>query len=135
MLDKNTLDSLEDTKKLTQGKSFFGKLTRLFMGKKFMDETNELINQAENHLNSSQFQEALSQTGVSATAIVLAIENTGKLINHNPMVNLTLKIKPIAGTEFTKSIQTVVSLTAIPKVNDEISVMYNPNNTDQIILG
>ena len=99
-----------------------------------MDDANEMISQAEQHLNNTQLHEMLSQVGVPAPATVLAIENTNKLINHNPLVSLTLQIKPTSGAEFIKSFQTVVSLTAIPRVNDEVSVIYNPNNPDQIIL-
>ncbi|MDX2304237.1 MAG: hypothetical protein NW226_15645 [Microscillaceae bacterium] len=134
MFNQDPLQSLEKAKKYTQGKGIMGWLTKLFIGKSNLAQMDASITMAEQQLKNIQHQQQIRLTGTQAKATVLKIVDTGSFINHNPLVNLTVKVKPTSGREFEKTFQTVVSLVAIPRINDEISIKYNPNNTDEIAL-
>ncbi len=105
-----------------------GFLTKTFMGKDFVDQTNASLNMAKNYTDTSN----LGQTGMGASAEVLGIEDTGALINFNPVVKLKLMVTPQFGVPFETTAETAVSKIAIPRVGDKINIKYNPANTSQV---
>ncbi len=131
---KNPLESIEKAKKMTQGKGLFGWLIKLFVGKNSLSSLNSTLNIAQQQLQNVQSQQQIRLTGTKAKATVLKIEDTGMLLNHNPVVNLTVRVSPESGEAFEKTFQTVVSKIAIPRINDLISISYNPSNPEEIAL-
>ena len=107
-----------------------GFLTKSFMGKDFMDKANAGLDMAKNAMDSNN----LSTTGVPASAEVLSIEDTGMLVNYNPVVKMKLKVTPQFGMGFESTVQTTVSKIAIPRVGDTINIKYNAANTSEAIV-
>jgi len=100
------------------------------MGQDFVDQTNASLNMAKNYTDTSN----LNQTGMGGTAEVLSIEDTGALINFNPVVRMKLRITPQFGPAFETTSETAVSKIAIPRVGDKINIKYNPANTSQVLV-
>lgn len=112
-------------------KGVTGFLTKTFMGKDFVDQTNQSLNTARNAMGGNT---NLSMTGVPATAEVLSIEDTGKLINYDPIVRLKLAVQPAYGTPFETTAEVMVSKIAIPRAGDKINIKYNPVNNTEIMI-
>ena len=112
-----------------------GGLTRAFMGKGFVDSMNATINQGKQVMGEVQQEQLLAQTGLDATAVVMAIQPTGAMVNMNPMVILTLNVTPAnGGPVFGTTGQAVVSMVAIPRAGDTIKIKYNPMNPMQFAV-
>ena len=88
----------------------------------------------KNAVNAYDMSAYLAQSGMAGTAEVLSIEDTGTLINFNPVVKLKLKVTPPYGAEFETTGQSAVSKIAIPRVGDKINIKYNPNQVDQFVV-
>jgi len=128
-IEKDPKKALENADKaINSGVSGF--LTKTFMGKDFVDQTNASLNMAKNYTDTSN----LGQTGMGASAEVLGIEDTGTLINFNPVVRLKLSVTPQFGMPFETTAETAVSKIAIPRVGDKINIKYNPANTSQVLV-
>ena len=112
-------------------KGVTGFLTKTFMGQDFVDQTNASLNTAKNAMGGNT---NLSMTGVPATAEVLSIEDTGKLINYDPIVRLKLAVQPAYGTPFENTAEVMVSKVAVPRVGDKINIKYNPVNNSEIMI-
>jgi hypothetical protein len=125
--------ALEDASNLVN-KGLMGGLTKAFMGKDFVDKTNSAIQMGNQALDSVQIAQSVAQNGADATAEVLSIVDTGATVNMNPVVVLTLKVKPAAGAEFQTAAQLMVPRIAIPRAGDKIKIKYNPANPSQIAI-
>lgn len=126
--------SLEKADK-TINKGFMGWLTRLFMGKKFVDQANQGLNMAKQYaVNAPAQRQQLMMTGMSAKATVTKVEDTGALINYNPVVKLYMKVQPDYGMGFDVVSEQMVSKIAIPRVGDIINIKYNPAKNDELII-
>ena len=96
------------------------------------DGNNRTQPTLDGFLNQQQW---LAINGLDATAEVLAITDTGTLINMNPVVLLTLKIQPaMIAAEFKTTGKTMVSRMAVPRVGDKLKLKYNPANPTQFIV-
>ncbi|MGD0174654.1 MAG: DUF3592 domain-containing protein [Anaerolineales bacterium] len=130
----------EDPKKALENasnmvnKGLMGGLTKAFMGKDFVNQTNNAINMGNQALDSAQIAQSVAQNGADATAEVLSITDTGATVNMNPVVVLTLKVKPASGAEFQTAAQLMVPRIAVPRAGDKIKIKYNPANPSQIAI-
>jgi hypothetical protein len=95
---------------------------------------NAGIEMGKNAIDGQQQGQWLAQYGMAATAEVLSIEDTGTLINYNPVVKLKIKVTPSYGAAFETSGQSMVSKIAIPRVGDKVNIKYNPNQLDQFVV-
>ena len=55
----------------------------------------------------------MAKNGAAGEAEVLAIQDTGAMANMNPIVVLTIKVKPAEGEEFQTAGQLMVSRLAV----------------------
>ena len=131
---KDPRANLQQAQNLVQGKGFMGWLTRLFMGKSAANQMNAGIEQAQAHLNQADMQQRILATGVPARATVRHIQDTGTLINFNPVVDLMLDVYPEGQQPFQMQLRTAVSKIAIPRVGDVITVKYNPHNAYEMAI-
>jgi hypothetical protein len=111
-----------------------GALTKGFMGKDFVNKMNQSIDMGKSAIGDMQQSQLLAQTGMDATAEVLSIQDTGVLVNYNPVVVLQLKVTPTYGAGFETTGQSMVSKIAIPRIGDKIKIKYNPANPTQILV-
>ena len=132
-IEKDPQKALDNAKK-TMNSGLTGGLTKAFMGKDFVDDMNNAMNKGQAALDMQKSGQWIAQAGMDATAEVLSIQDTGSLINMNPVVILQLKVQPTIGAEFTTTAQTMVSKIAIPRVGDKIKIKYNPADPTQIAV-
>ena len=132
-IEKDPQKALENADK-TLNTGLTGFMTKTFMGKDFTDKMNASLDQAKNAMAMAGDNSNLAQTGVPATAEVVTIEDTGMLINYNPVVKMHLKIQPQFGVPFEVVASTMVSKIAIPRVGDKINIKYNPADTSKILV-
>ena len=140
--DKDQKKARENADK-EMNKAVGGFFNRIFLGKDFqnqMEQAMEQVNEACDSVDSSSdfdFPEdtsALAQIGMPAAAEVLSIEDTGKMINYNPVVKMDLKVVPQDGAPFEVLTETMVSKIAVPRAGDKINIKYNPEKTSQILV-
>lgn len=127
---KKALDKADST----LNKGLMGALTKGFMGQDFVDKMNSGIDAGRGAIAGMEQSQMLMQTGADATAEVLGIQDTGMMINYNPVVLLTLKVTPATGDGFQTTGQSMVSKIAVPRVGDTIRIKYNPAETTQLVV-
>jgi hypothetical protein len=88
----------------------------------------------KNAVNTYDMSNYLAQSGMPATADVLSIADTGKLINFNPVVILKIMVTPSYGAAFETEAEVMVSKIAVPRVGDKVNIKYNPNDTKQFVV-
>jgi hypothetical protein len=66
--------------------------------------------------------------------VVEAIRDTGALVNFDPVVLLSIKVRPEGEQEFQAAFTTPVSKVAVPRVGDIVSVRYDPQDRSRIAL-
>ena len=132
-IEKDPQKALDNAKK-TMNSGLTGGITKAFMGKDFVNDMNNAMDKGQAALDMQKSGQWIAQSGMDATAEVLSIQDTGSLINMNPVVILQLKVQPVVGAEFTTTAQTMVSKIAIPRVGDKIKIKYNPANPSQLAV-
>ena len=128
-MQKDPQKAIEQADK-TLNKGFTGAMSKMFLGKETVAQFNESLDQAKKYTGQS----SLYQTGLPAKAEVQSIEDTGTLINFNPIVRMKLKVTPDFGPGFETVAETPVSKIAIPRVGDMISIKYDAANNSNIVV-
>jgi len=134
-MDKSPEEALNDGRKsLNSGIS--GGLTKAFMGQEFVDKMNSAMDRGQDAIDMQKSGNMLAMTGLEASAEVVAIEDTGTLINMNPVVKLSLKVTPsvMGMPAFDTTGNSVVSKIAIPRKGDTIKIKYNPANPSEFVV-
>lgn len=133
-MDKDPQEALDDGRKAIN-KGITGGLTKAFMGQEFVDKMNNAMDQGQAAIDMQKSGNMLAMSGMAATAEVVSIEDTGKLINMNPVVKLTLKVTPAMGMPgFETTGETTVSKIAIPRKGDTINIKYNVANPSEFVV-
>ncbi len=125
-----------DQGRKTLNSGITGGLTKAFMGKDFVDKMNDAMDKGQAAVDMQKNGNMLAMTGVDGNAEVVAIEDTGTLINMNPVVKLTLKVTPtVPGLPAFDTVGTVaVSKIAIPRKGDVIHIKYNVANPAEFVV-
>jgi hypothetical protein len=132
--DETPQEALDNARK-TVNSGLTGGLTKAFMGQGFVDKVNNAMDQGQAAINMQNSGQWLLQTGLEASAEVESIEDTGKLINFNPVVKLTLKVTPTMGMPAFQAVgETTVSKIAIPRKGETIKIKYNPIDPSQFVV-
>ncbi len=97
---------------------------------------NSAMDQGQAALDMQKNGNMLAMTGVEGAAEVVAIVDTGTLINMDPVVKLTLKVTPaVPGLAPFETVgQSVVSKIAIPRKGDTIKIKYNVANPSEFVV-
>lgn len=133
-MDKSPEEALNDGRKAIN-KGISGGLTKAFMGQEFVDKMNSAMDQGQAAIDMQKSGNMLAMTGMDATAVVVAIEDTGAMINMNPVVKLTLKVTPAMGMPaFDTTGEVTVSKVAIPRKGDTIKIKYNVVDPKQFVV-
>src|SRR5215211_3749221 len=115
-------------------KGLMGGLTKAFMGQGFVDNTNGAMNQGQAALDGMSQMNWIAQNGLSASAEVLSVMDTGATINMNPVVELKLQVTTAMATSFETTTRTLVSRISVPRKGDRINIKYNPADPTQIYV-
>ena len=133
-MDASPDEALETGRKALN-KGISGGLTKAFLGQEFVDKMNSTMDKGQAAIDMQKSGNMLAMTGLDATAQVVAIEDTGALINMNPVVKLTLKVTPSMGMPaFDTTGETTVSKIAIPRKGDTIKIKYNVADPKQFVV-
>lgn len=133
-MDKDPEEALNDGRKAIN-KGITGGLTKAFMGQEFVDKMNSAMDQGQAAIDMQKSGNMLAMTGMDATAEVVAIQDTGAMINMNPVVKLTLKVTPAMGMPAFETMgETTVSKIAIPRKGDTIKIKYNVADPKQFVV-
>ncbi|MFA5935962.1 MAG: hypothetical protein WC787_03875 [Patescibacteria group bacterium] len=73
-------------------------------------------------IKNSRTKKHLMDVGQKTTATILAIRDTGLTVNNHPYIEVSVQLKSGVETSF----QLLVSRVAIPRVGDQIDVLYDP---------
>lgn len=86
-------------------------------------------------LISGRSNRRILQKGRDAEARVLSIDDTGKRVNNEPVINLTLRVRPSALSEFTAEASQTVPVLDLPlfQPGKKVKVKYVPG-TDQVAI-
>jgi hypothetical protein len=133
--DETPQEALDHAKK-TMNSGLTGGLTKAFMGKGFVDKMNNAMDKGQEAINMQNSGQWLLQSGLEGSAQVISIEDTGKLINFNPVVKLSLKITPsmMGMPAFDTVGETVVSKIAIPRKGETVKIKYIPMDPSQFVV-
>ncbi|MFJ6086916.1 hypothetical protein ACIQI8_36575 [Streptomyces sp. NPDC092369] len=108
---------------MAEGKGFYGRITRATLG----GEDYAKLQQSIGAYNSGATVRQLLAMGVPTTpAVVVAISDTGKLVNHDPVVDLVLQLTAVTADPIT--LQTIVSKLRIPRAGDQVLLIADPAN-------
>ena len=132
--DETPQEALNNAGK-TVNSGLSGGLTKAFMGQGFVDKVNNAMDQGRAAINMQNSGQWLMQSGLDGRAEVISIEDTGKLINFNPVVKLTLKVTPALGMPAFQTVgETTVSKIAIPRKGETVKVKYSPIDPSQFVV-
>jgi hypothetical protein len=96
---------------------------------------NSSLDQGQSALDGLQQLQWLTRNGLDGTAEVLAITETGRLVNMNPVFMLSVKVQPaMIAVAFETNGQAMVSRFAIPHVGDKLKIKYNPADPTQFVV-
>lgn len=120
-------DAMKMAQDIGQGKGFYGKMTKAFMGSEVTDQ----IAQAASSMNQAQHVAGLRAAGApTETATVLAVQDTGQTINDNPHVVLTIEL---GGAQ--TALATLVSRLEIPRTGEQVLVVRDPQTGALLYAG
>ncbi|MBT2765557.1 hypothetical protein [Paenibacillus sp. ISL-20] len=124
---KNPQDALEKADKM-MNKGLTGMMMQGFVPKEHRNAINQSLEQAK--------QAQMAATGalaLTATAKVRTVRDTGKLINFDPVVILELDVNENDGSQYTKTLETLVSKLQIPRAGDIIGLAQHPANSSELV--
>ncbi|MEC0307462.1 hypothetical protein P4H67_11940 [Paenibacillus lautus] len=124
---KSPQDALEKADKM-MNKGLTGMMMKGFVPKEHRNAINQSLEQAK--------QAQLAATGalaITATAKVRTVRDTGKLINFDPVVILELDVTENDGSQYTKTLETLVSKLQIPRAGDIIGLAQHPANSSEFV--
>lgn len=107
-------------------------LTGMMMKGFVSKEHREAINQSLDSAKQAQLA-ASGSLPLTATATVITITDTGKLINFDPIVVLVLDVTEPNGNQYQRTLETLVSKMQIPRVGDRVGLGKNPANPTELI--
>ena len=119
-------------KKLNKGLTGFA--TKAFLGKDAVEKMNQGLAMGHEAVDMQKESLNLGQYGIPAAAQVLSIQDTGQLVNFDPVVVLQLEVTPQMGVAFQTTAKTIVSKIAIPRVGDTINIKYSPADPTKIVV-
>lgn len=124
---KSPQDALEKADKM-MNKGLTGMMMKGFVPKEHRNAINQSLEQAK--------QAQLAATGalaITSTAKVRTVRDTGKLINFDPVVILELDVTENDGSQYTKTLETLVSKLQIPRAGDIIGLAQHPANSSEFV--
>ncbi|TDE94901.1 hypothetical protein EXU48_08940 [Occultella glacieicola] len=118
-------ESMQMANDIAEGRGLTGKLTQAFMGREF----TEAMQQATGAMNQGQLAAQLRAAGhPTRTARVLGLQDTGQMINNDPVVLLVLEVD---GHQV--SLQSLVSKLEIPRTGDLVLLVDNPQQPGTVL--
>lgn len=115
---------------VASGKGFYGRTTRAFMGGENFAQVQQSIGA---YKSGADVQQLLAAGVPTVPAVVVAISDTGKLVNFDPVVNLVVHPSGPAGGEI--ALQALVSKLQIPRAGDQVLLLADPARPGGYLYG
>ncbi len=110
---------MEIANKVASGKGFYGRMTKAFVGAEDFGRLQDAIGAA----NTGIDVQAMVAAGMpTVPAIVVSIEDTGQLVNFDPIVELVVQL----GDESRVPLRTIVSKLRVPRAGEEVRLLADP---------
>ncbi|HHH31538.1 MAG TPA: hypothetical protein ENK57_24760 [Polyangiaceae bacterium] len=96
-----------------------------------------MMNQATNMVDGLAAKSQLAQTGIPATASVVNLQQTGRMINYQPEVAITLQVThPNTGAQYPVQTTSVVQQIHMPRVQpgSQVPVRISQMNPNEVAL-
>lgn len=76
------------------------------------------------------------QTGVSAPAVILSVQDTGVTMNDNPQARIRLRVMPMSGDAFEAEVTQIVGRFQVAMLvpNASVMVKYDPNDKTKVAI-
>ena len=76
------------------------------------------------------------QTGVSAPAVILSVQDTGVTMNDNPQARIRLRVMPMNGEAFEAEVTQIIGRFQVGMVvpNGSAMVKYDPNDKTKVAI-
>lgn len=130
--EERTEDAMKHAEDLVGGKGLMGKVTKGFMGSDFTDKMSETLQAGRDAQATVAANAAAAASGVPGVkATVTALADTGKMINNDPVVNLSVTLE----TGQILQLETLVSKLQIPRVGDSVTMIPNPGQPGAYVYG
>ncbi|CAH1204916.1 MULTISPECIES: hypothetical protein [unclassified Paenibacillus] len=107
-------------------------LTGMLMKGMVPKQHRNAINQSLDSARQAQLA-ASGSLPMAATATVVSVTDTGKLINFDPIVVLVLDVTETDGSRYRRTLETLVSKMQIPRAGDRVGLGKNPANPAELI--
>jgi len=107
-------------------------LTGMLMKGMVPKQHRDAINQSLDSARQAQLA-ASGSLPMTATATVVSVTDTGKLINFDPIVVLVLDVTETDGSRYRRTLETLVSKMQIPRAGDRVGLGKNPANPAELI--
>ncbi len=82
------------------------------------------------------YNRAVMQTGVSAPAVILSVQDTGVTMNDNPQARIRLRVMPMGGDAFEAEVTQIVGRFQVAMLvpNASVMVKYDPNDKTKVAI-
>ena len=76
------------------------------------------------------------QTGVTAPAVILSVQDTGVTMNDNPQARIRLRVMPMGGDAFEAEVTQIVGRFQVAMLvpNASVMVKYDPNDKTKVVI-
>lgn len=109
----------EIANKVASGKGFYGRMTKAIVGAEDFARLQGAIGAANSGID---VQAMLAAGAPTVPAIVVSIEDTGQLVNFDPVVDLVVQLPDESRT----ALRTIVSKLRVPRVDEEVRLVADP---------
>lgn len=78
----------------------------------------------------------LMQTGVSAPAVILSVQDTGVTMNDNPQARIRLRVMPMGSEPFEAEVTQIIGRFQVAMLvpNASVMVRYDPNDKTKVAI-
>ena len=111
-----------------------GFMAEAFMGRNFSGDMNKSVEATNEAVEMQKRFQNPDANSLPATAEVISVQDTGRLVNFNPVVILQLRVTPQSGPPFDVTAKTIVPKSAVPGAGDAISIRYAPTDATKISI-
>ncbi|MDN4618881.1 hypothetical protein QCD85_12280 [Paenibacillus sp. PsM32] len=125
--NKKEQDHMEQADQ-AMNKGLSGLIMKSIVPKEQRDQINASLEMARQAQSS-----ASGQIPITATAQVISVKDTGKLVNFDPIIILVLDVTENNGTRYQKTLETMVSKMHIPRPGDHIGLGIHPSSPANFI--
>ncbi len=106
--------------KVASGKGLYGRMTKAFVGAEDFARLQDAVGALNNGID---VQAMLAAGAPTVPATVVSIEDTGQLVNYDPVVDLVVQLPD----ESRVALRTIVSKLRVPRPGEPVRLVADPH--------